>query len=319
VLPSAAPSCHFCDASSFREPSALADSSAAERRGNFASRSAQARSHVTPVLNSATLPLAPEAELAWRHELSQKLESYRGRRRKAHTDSAQTLFSFEAASQQRAEATENVLRDSTSLVADDFSFTIAIGRSTTKPAAKNSLLVIDLSAEAAEPTIVVPAQQELGANHVEAIFPIASLDCRRWAAVIDFFFVLFACGGFLGLFSSLGGQFTFSKLSTAVYAASFAIIYAQYFVLFTIFGNTTPGMMLKGIQVMNYKGEPPSHRQLALRSLGYILSGVTFGLGYLWALWDEDGLTWHDRLSDTYLAPQEELAAPDPSISVHAN
>jgi hypothetical protein len=24
-------------------------------------------------------------------------------------------------------------------------------------------------------------------------------------------------------------------------------------------------------------------------------------LGFLWALWDEDQLTWHDRMSQTYL------------------
>jgi uncharacterized RDD family membrane protein YckC len=28
-------------------------------------------------------------------------------------------------------------------------------------------------------------------------------------------------------------------------------------------------------------------------------------LGFLWAAWDEDGLTWHDRISQTYITYAE--------------
>ena len=62
------------------------------------------------------------------------------------------------------------------------------------------------------------------------------------------------------LFGSLGGQFTLSKLSAAVYALTFAIVYLQYFALFTIFGGTTPGMMFRGLQVASFTGDPPSPR-----------------------------------------------------------
>ncbi len=66
------------------------------------------------------------------------------------------------------------------------------------------------------------------------MYPVASLDDRRLAAVIDSACLLFAYGGFLALFSSLGGQFTLSKLSAAVYVATFAIVYLQYFALFNV-------------------------------------------------------------------------------------
>jgi len=33
-------------------------------------------------------------------------------------------------------------------------------------------------------------------------------------------------------------------------------------------------------------------RQMLLRSAGYMLSAGTFFLGFLWAMWDEDELTW---------------------------
>jgi uncharacterized RDD family membrane protein YckC len=150
------------------------------------------------------------------------------------------------------------------------------------------------------------------------LHPAASLDDRRLAAVIDLCCLLFAYGGFLVLFGSLGGQFTLSKLSAAVYTAAFAIVYLQYFALFTIFGGTTPGMMIRGLQVVSFSGEPPTPRQMLLRSAGYVLSAGTFFLGYLWAMWDEDELTWHDRFSRTYLSPAQTFADLENSSVAHS-
>src|SRR2546429_197322 len=148
------------------------------------------------------------------------------------------------------------------------------------------------------------------------LHPLASLDDRRLAGLLDLFCLLFAYGGFLMLFGSLGGQFTLSKLSAAVYVATFAIVYLQYFALFTTFGGTTPGMMLRGLQVVSFSGEPPTPRQMLLRSAGYMLSAGTFFLGFLWVMWDEDELAWHDRLSCTYLSPIQTLAEfENPSVA----
>jgi uncharacterized RDD family membrane protein YckC len=63
-------------------------------------------------------------------------------------------------------------------------------------------------------------------------------------------------------------------------------------------------MMFRGLQVTSFTGDPPTARQMLLRSAGYILSAGTFFLGFFWAWWDEDALTWHDRLSRTYLSVQ---------------
>jgi uncharacterized RDD family membrane protein YckC len=145
------------------------------------------------------------------------------------------------------------------------------------------------------------------------LYPVASIDERRLAAFIDFFCLLFAYGGFLGLFGSLGGHFTLNKLNAALCLTTFAIVYLQYFALFTIFGGTTPGMMLRGLQVVSFSGEPPAARQMLLRSVGYMLSAGTFFLGFLWAMWDSDELTWHDRLSRTYLSMEQALPDLEPS------
>ena len=145
---------------------------------------------------------------------------------------------------------------------------------------------------------------------------MATLDERRGAAAIDAACLAFAYGGFLALFGSLGGHFTFSKLNAAVYFFTFAFVYLQYFGLFTIFGGTTPGMMIRGLQVATFSGEEPTLRHLLMRASGYILSAGTLFLGFLWALWDEDALTWHDRLSGTYLRTPELFAELDESHTV---
>ena len=161
---------------------------------------------------------------------------------------------------------------------------------------------IDVSVRSAPQTDNPAAAQENELTETYGLYPVASLEDRRLAAAIDTACLLFAYGGFLALFASLGGQFTLSKLSAAVYGVTLAIVYLQYFALFTIFGGTTPGMMFRGLQVTSFTGDTPTPRQMLLRSAGYIISAGTFFLGFFWAWWDEDALTWHDRLSHTYLS-----------------
>ena len=189
----------------------------------------------------------------------------------------------------------------------DFSFTIAIGRSAPSKQRVDGQMFIDVSLPPAteDGTLVAPLDE--AAESSGGLFPVASMENRRLAAIVDGACLLFAYGGFLALFGSLGGQFTFSKMSAAVYSAAFAIVYLQYFFLFTVFGGTTPGMMLRGLQVVDFSGETPSPRQLLLRAVGYVLSAGSFFLGFLWAMWDEDELTWHDRISHTYLSSAERV------------
>ena len=140
---------------------------------------------------------------------------------------------------------------------------------------------------------------------------IAPLSERRVAGLLDAALLLFAYGGFLALFAVLGGRFTVSKLGAIVIASTLALFYAQYFTLFTFFGGTTPGMMLRNIHVVSYDGTEPTPRQLLWRSFGYLVSAGTVFLGFVWALWDEDSLAWHDRISQTYLTLNSSATSKD--------
>jgi len=103
------------------------------------------------------------------------------------------------------------------------------------------------------------------------------------------------------LFHSLGGEITLAKVDAIVYVAVAYLFYAQYFFLFTTFAGATPGMQLSGLTIVRLDGSPPDTRQLLWRSFGYLLSGASVFLGFLWAVWDEDHFTWQDRISQTYI------------------
>lgn len=53
-----------------------------------------------------------------------------------------------------------------------------------------------------------------------------------------------------------------------------------------------------GLQVLWYN----NLWRAALRgTAGYWISGLIFGLGYLWAACDENQETWHDKVFDTWI------------------
>ena len=240
----------------------------------------------------------------WRGELNQRLQAYRARRRKAFPNEAQTELPFEGRQPEAAVAVQTEEPQRTT--DDEFAFTIAIGRPPQKAEPEDARLLIDVSLPPlSEEQEAAPEAPEESPSD---LYPVATLRERRLAALIDAGCLAFAYGGFLALFGSLGGEFTLSKLSAVVCFSTFAFVYVQYFGLFTIFGGTTPGMMVRGLQVASFTGDSPTAQQLFLRTAGYMISAATFFLGFFWALWDEDAMTWHDRLSKTYLAVPETFA-----------
>ncbi|KOR29477.1 hypothetical protein TI03_02240 [Achromatium sp. WMS1] len=74
-----------------------------------------------------------------------------------------------------------------------------------------------------------------------------------------------------------------------------------FFCGFWIYGGQTLGMRAWRIRVVHCNGKPLDIKTALLRFFGSILSLLPFGLGFLWCLADQKGLTWHDHISSTYL------------------
>jgi uncharacterized RDD family membrane protein YckC len=60
-------------------------------------------------------------------------------------------------------------------------------------------------------------------------------------------------------------------------------------------------MWYAGIKLSTFDGVIPIREQRCRRLVALLLSVLPLGLGLAWALFDADHLTWHDRLSGTYL------------------
>jgi uncharacterized RDD family membrane protein YckC/ribosomal protein L40E len=307
ILPSGVSACRFCE-SIFQNKLSAPEGASVLSRWSADPAGGDERCPENGVIHMASEGAPPiaserEQESTWRGELANRVEAYRVRRRKVAPDAAQSRLPFAEPIAMTYHDVSVAIAEPPSTGEEDFAFTIAIGRvAAERPV--DGRMVIDVSM----PEDAESARSETEERRTTGLYPVAPLASRRIAGIIDAVCLLFACGAFLALFSSVGGQFTLSKMSAAVYMAIFAVVYLQYFALFTVFGGTTPGMMCRGLQVVSFSGAAPTPRQMLLRSGGYLLSAGTCFMGFLWAMWDEDELTWHDRFSRTYLSAAQTYA-----------
>jgi uncharacterized RDD family membrane protein YckC len=327
ILPSGISACRFCD-SIYQAKLAIPERASILAQLNADTpRDEELRRTETILLGPEEESISPpEAEpdqnSTWRGELANRVLAYRVRHRKVSPDAAQSQLPFiEPVSVSQPEtivAVAEQLQQEEQRQEQEpeaFSFTIAIGRIAGEQRPVDGRMVIDVSLPAdSDPALDAGAQTKT--TH-EGLYPVASMWDRRVAGLIDAACLIFACGGFLALFGSLGGQLTLSKLSAAVCVTALAVVYLQYFALFTIFGGTTPGMMFRGLQVVSFSGDIPTPRQMLLRSAGYMISATPCFMGFLWALWDEDELTWHDRFSKTYLSSAQTYAEIERPSAAH--
>ena len=84
-------------------------------------------------------------------------------------------------------------------------------------------------------------------------------------------------------------------------AAALAVMGVLYHVLFFTLAEATPGMKYAGLALCTFDGEKTTRVQRCGRLGALLLSLLPVGLGVAWAIFDEEHLSWHDRLSRTYL------------------
>jgi len=134
---------------------------------------------------------------------------------------------------------------------------------------------------------------------------LAPMSHRMGAGLIDAAVLLFAAGVFALIFWRAGGKVSSHPLTLLVLLLVVVFQVLVYFGAFTAIIGTTPGLLWMGIEVRSLRGGPPTPRQAVWRAFGCLVSASALLLGYVWALFDSENLTWHDRMSETYLAPSE--------------
>ena len=147
----------------------------------------------------------------------------------------------------------------------------------------------------------------LTGTEVEAVIycdaPVALPVHRLLAAAVDGSMVAIAVGLFLLIFCLSGGQIVFSRQSALLAAGVLGAVVLLYRLLWCLGNGDTPGMRFAGLRLVNFDGRSPDRDQRLLRLGASVLSLASVGLGLVWALVDEENLTWHDHISKTFPSP----------------
>jgi uncharacterized RDD family membrane protein YckC len=158
---------------------------------------------------------------------------------------------------------------------------------------------------------VQPASQEVSS----LVLPLAPMGRRFLAGLADTLVLLVGASVFALVFWLVGGHLRLDSLNLAVLAVIAVFFILVYFGLFTALASSTPGLLWMECEVRNLEGAHPTTQESFLRAFGYLVSITALMLGFLWALLDSEGLTWHDRMSGTFIAT--EPAKPAVPVSEH--
>ena len=82
---------------------------------------------------------------------------------------------------------------------------------------------------------------------------------------------------------------------------SLTVPVAYHWYFWTRRDGQTPGKFALGIRVVKADGTPMSDTDALIRAIGYNVSAMLFGLGFLWAFFDRNKQSWHDKMARTYV------------------
>ncbi len=153
-----------------------------------------------------------------------------------------------------------------------------------------------LDAEPAEELYRAPEPEPQRETTIE----LASLNRRILSAVFDAALIGAGCVS-VGMMAAARVSPVHSMRAVEVWSAVTLLIGAAlYHALFFSLGSATPGMRYARIGLCTFDGQVPTRAQRTARLVAMLISVLPMGLGIVWSVFDEDHLTWHDRLSRTY-------------------
>lgn len=144
-------------------------------------------------------------------------------------------------------------------------------------------------------------EPEPKANEFNAPLPVALLPQRVFAAMVDALVTVGASALFIALAWKAIGEIPHTKPMIAAVALIPVALWAVYEFLFLVYGGRTLGMEMARLRLRNFDGTQTDFAGRKQRALFEVLSCASIGMGFLWALIDEDALCWHDRATRTFV------------------
>lgn len=135
--------------------------------------------------------------------------------------------------------------------------------------------------------------------------PVAVPTHRIMATALDWSMIIAALGVFLVTFDLFGGDVVLNKHTVPLFGGIALVLGLFYHFLFCVCGGDTAGMYWTQLRLLNFDGQLPDREQRAYRLAGGCVSLLAAGLGLIWALVDEESLTWHDHMSKTFPSPYQ--------------
>lgn len=139
------------------------------------------------------------------------------------------------------------------------------------------------------------------APRATAVVQPAPMSRRLLAVVVDGSLIVASFLAVAMLAASMMSELPAPRLAEQCAVLAILAIGVAYLAFFFTLARSTPGMWYAGIQLRTLAGRWPSRAQRCSRLLALPLSVLPLGLGLAWALFDDAHLSWHDRLSRTYL------------------
>ena len=130
--------------------------------------------------------------------------------------------------------------------------------------------------------------------------PVAPNSLRIQASIIDVLIMLAGMALILGGFVFMGGAGMLDKRTLPFLIAALITVPVFYKGMWAYANRDSYGTTAAGLRIVDFDGNPPSHARRYQRLLGSFVSVLAAGMGLIWALVDEDALTWHDHISSTF-------------------
>jgi uncharacterized RDD family membrane protein YckC len=124
---------------------------------------------------------------------------------------------------------------------------------------------------------------------------------RLVAGLVDVAIVFLATGAFALTFVEAAAGLPHSNMTMVCMLAAGGIFWLVFQYIFLVYRRATPGMNFAGLELCTFEGKATTMFERQCRAAASALSGFSMGLGYFWALVDEDRVGWHDRISGTHL------------------
>jgi len=129
----------------------------------------------------------------------------------------------------------------------------------------------------------------------------APMHQRLVAGLVDVGIVFVATVAFALTFAEAADGLPHSNMTMVCMLAAGGILWLVFQYIFLVFRRATPGMNFAGLELCTFDRRDTTMFERQSRAAASALSGFSMGLGYLWALVDEDRVGWHDRISKTHV------------------